>query len=191
MEIVVAIISLVVSVVLAIYYFRDRKRAAFELESQYSEELMDWHAAVVEVLVRLRDLCRPIEELEHRSDLAHLSSLIEQGRFYFPNIDRKDGFGSDKPAAYRGYRNLALDFLVASYNVLQEASSKQRNEEALLLQRYFTSIVFEVVRPNDRLEAIRSHTDRYFVLNKSFDDFLEHKDGSVINHIWTVPNQRK
>jgi hypothetical protein len=125
------------------------------------------------------------------ADLCALSSLIEQGRFYFPNIHRGDDFGAEKPIAYRGYRNLALDFLVASYNVLKEPSSARRHENSELLQRYFTSIVFEVVRPSERLEAIRAHTDKYFVVQKSFEDFLDQKDGEVIEHIWSSSVRRR
>jgi len=184
MEAAAAVISLVVSIVLAIFYLRDRSRAAFELESHYSDSLLSWHASVVDVLVRLRSLPRPVESDGHRQDLASLSSLIEQGRFYFPNIDRQDRFGEEKPAAYRGYRNLALDFLVSSFNLLHDEPSNERDADANMLQRYFTSVVFEVVRPLERLKTIRAHTDRYFLLEKSYEDFLEHRDGSIINHIW-------
>jgi len=184
MELVLSTLSLALSLGLAVFYFRDRKRSAFELETAYCDNLLEWHASVVNVLMRLRFYDRPHISAEHVADLAELSSLIEQGRFYFPNIDRGDSFGADKPIAYRGYRNLALDFLVASYNVLRTPADGSRSADAERLQRYFTSIIFEVVRPAERLEAIRTHTDRYFVVQKCFDDFLAHKDGHVIDHIW-------
>lgn len=180
-------ISLVLSLTLALFYLRDRRRAAFDLESRYLESLLKWHALVVDVLIRLRTL-RATQTSEARaSDLANLSSLIEQGRFFFPNIDRNDNFGHEKPIAYRGYRNLALDFLVASYNLFHQPPSERCAADAAHLQRYFTSIVFEVVSPEKRLKAIRGYTDRYFVVQKAFDDFLEHKDGAIIEHIWRTP----
>jgi len=180
-------ISLVLSLTLALFYLRDRRRAAFDLESRYLESLLKWHACVVEVLIKLRLLQGKQTPEDRACDLVTLSSLIEQGRFFFPNIDRKDSLGQEKPVAYRGYRNLALDFLVASYNLFHQPPSEQLTAEAELLQRYFTSIVFEIAGPEKRLTTIRSYTDRYFVQQKTFNDFLQHQDGAILEHIWRMP----
>lgn len=179
----VALMSLALSISLGIFYLRDRRHAKFTLESEYTTSLLSWHYDVLEVLIRARIHNRERLSDEHKGDLARLSALIEQGRFFFPNI-QKDSFGAEKPPAYRGYRNLALDFLVASFNLLQERQTQNATEQMELLQRHFTSIVFELVRPQDRLNTIRSLTDRYFVKDQSFEDFLEHQDGSIIKHIW-------
>lgn len=181
---IIASLSLVLSVSLAVFYIRDRRHAKFALETEYVKSLLTWHEQVVVILIRTRHLGRNRQSEEHKDDLACLSALIEQGRFFFPNIEKLDGFGAEKPPAYRGYRNLALDFLVASYNLLQEKPSKKSNEQLELLQRHFTSVVFELVRPTNRLHTIRALTDCYFVKEQSFEDFLEHRDGSIIKHIW-------
>lgn len=188
---VVAVLSLALSVGLAVFYFRDRRAAKFGLMNEYSSTLLQWHAQVVEDLISARCLNRPRDSEEHQKDLAHLSALIEQGRFMFPNIDRADGFGQEKPPAYQGYRNLALDFLVASYNILRQQPSEEARMKLELLQRHFTSVVYEVVRPKERLETIRALTDRYFAKDQSFEDFLKHRDGSIIGHIWGDPEPRK
>jgi hypothetical protein len=180
----IALLSLVLSVSLAVFYIRDRRHTKFTLETEYVKSLLAWHEEVVVVLMRARHLKRERQSEQHKADLACLSGLIEQGRFFFPNIERADGFGDEKPPAYRGYRNLALDFLVASYNVLQDNVSKKSTEQLDLLQRHFTSVVFELVRPKDRLNTIRALTDRYFAKEESFEDFLEHGDSSIIKHIW-------
>jgi hypothetical protein len=151
---------------------------------EYVKSLLAWHEQVVVVLIKTRHLGRDRQCEEHKEDLACLSALIEQGRFFFPNIEKADGFGAEKPPPYRGYRNLALDFLVASYNLLHDKASTKSNDQLELLQRHFTSVVFELVRPTDRLHTIRALTDRYFVEEQSFEDFLEHRDGSIIKHIW-------
>lgn len=184
---VIALLSLVLSVSLAIVYVRDRRHAKFTLESEYITALCAWHEQVVAVLIRARLLGRDRQNEAHREDLASLSALIEQGRFYFPNIEKGD-FGEDKPPAYRGYRNLALDFLVASYNLLDKKGAKEAAQELELLQRHFTSVVFELVRPRERLRKIALLTDQYLVKDQSFEDFLKHKDGSVIKHIWRGRN---
>jgi hypothetical protein len=180
---VIASLSLVLSISLAIFYIRDRRHTKFTLENEYINSLLAWHEQVVVVLIRARLFSRDRNSDEHKGDVACLSALIEQGRFFFPNIEKPD-FGSEKPPAYRGYRNLALDFLVASYNLLHEKVSKNANDKLELMQRHFTSIVFELVRPHDRLQKIRALTDRYFAKEQSFEDFLEHRDGSIIEHIW-------
>jgi hypothetical protein len=187
-EAAIATLSLLLSIALAIFYFRDRRHARFSIENSYINELLQWHKEVTEILVRARCLDRPPGSENHEQDLCLLSSLIEQGRFFFPNIDKGDSFGKHKPPAYCGYRNLALDFLVASYNLCKAKSSLERNEKLELLQRHFTSVVFDIVRPKERLNTIRALTDRYFAREESFDNFLSHRDGKVIEHIWIHRN---
>ena len=187
---IVAVLSLALSVGLAAFYLRDRRAAKFGLAAEYASALLEWHAKVVEQLIAARCLNRPRESEDHQKDLARLSAMIEQGRFMFPNIDKGDGFGREKPPAYQGYRNLALDFLVASYNLLRAQPSEEGRLKLELLQRHFTSVVYEVVRPRERLETIKVLTDRYFAKDESFEDFLRHRDGSVISHIWEEPEPR-
>jgi len=110
----VAYVSLFVSGTLAIFYIRDRRHAKYNVERDYLNQLLIWHASVVDVLIELHSILKLNSNEPNRIKLARLSSLIEQGRFYFPNII-PDDFGTDQPPAYRGYRIVALDFLVAPY----------------------------------------------------------------------------
>lgn len=187
---VIALLSLLLSTGLAVFYLRDRRASQFSLSNEYCTSLLEWHAQVVEQLIVSRSLNRARDSEQHQHDIAHLSALIEQGRFMFPNVDKGDGFGSQKPPAYQGYRNLALDFLVASYNLLRAPPSEDARLKLELLQRYFTSTVYEIVRPKDRLETIRALTDRFFAKNEIFEDFLMRRDGAVISHIWEDPEPR-
>jgi hypothetical protein len=181
---IIAGLSLLVSLSLAIYYIRDRRHEKYRLENEYAKDLLEWHGDVIKVLLKLKVFHGNDQPNQVDEHLAQLSALIEQGRFFFPNIDKSDDYGKEKPPAYRGYRNLALDFLVASYNIFSGKVSDNDLDQAKILQRHFTSIVFEIVRPRDRLNTIRSLTDRYFIQEKSFEDFLEHKDSSAIEYIW-------
>ena len=181
---IIAGLSLLLSISLAIFYFRDRRHAKYQVENEYINGLLKWHGEVVTTLLKMRLIHSENQPTKSNDDLALLFALIEQGRFFFPNIDRSDGFGHEKPPAYRGYRNLALDFLVASYNLFSSKVSGAELEKAEILQRHFTSLVFEIVRPKNRLQTIQSLTDRYFVQEKSFETFLEHPDGSAIEYIW-------
>ncbi|WP_457096842.1 hypothetical protein [Lysobacter sp. P5_B9] len=173
---VIAGISLLFSVVLGAVYLRDRAHAKFSIASSYTTELLDWHNRVIDLLMRFKHISREASDDGYRADVSALSSLIEQGRFFFPNILKGDAFGDEKPAAYRGYRNLALEFLVSSYNLLHEPQTEFNRRELDLLQKHFTSIVFEIVRPKDRLETIKNLTDRYFVKDYSVEDFVSRSD---------------
>lgn len=187
-NIALSAVSLSISGFLAFFYLRDRRHAKFAIESEYARELLAWHGAVVEVLMLLRQ--RPTDPVAdvvgRRSNLARLSALIEQGRFYFPNV-RVNEFGGDKPPAYRGYRNLALDFLVALFNLHSKPAAAATDQHAERLQRMFTSVVFEVVRPADRLSKIRKLTDQYFVRDASIVDLTTEDELSAISHIWDPP----
>lgn len=182
----VAYASFVVSATLAIFYIRDRRHNKFAIANDYSNQLLSWHASVVEVLISLSNASEQTEEQTKRSLLNKLSTLIEQGRFYFPNIN-PDRFGTDKPPAYRGYRNVALDFLVASYNLHHKPYSTQSQTQARHLQRLFTSVVFEIVRPTDRLATIRALTDKYFVKDLSVEDLEIEEEIEAVRHMWDAP----
>lgn len=173
---VIAGLSLLLSGTLALFYVRDRERARYLISNDYIRELLGWHNKVIDVLMRFRHLHRQQQSTEFQEDLACLSSLIEQGRFYFPNLVQNK-FGANKPAAYRGYRNLALDFLVEFY-VIVNHSSYDKSDLSLLsqLQRYYTSIVFQIVRPKVRLDTIKKLTDQYFVKDHTANDILENPE---------------
>ncbi|MGR6034644.1 MAG: hypothetical protein ACU4EQ_10205 [Candidatus Nitrosoglobus sp.] len=174
---VIAGVSLLLSATLAFFYVRDRAHARYDISNEYIRELLEWHNRVIDVLMRFCHLQRAKDSSDFQHDLACLSSLIEQGRFYFPNL-AQNSYGSNKPAAYRGYRNLALDFLVEFYRIVNHSSGRDESDHDLLvaLQRYFTSIVFQIVRPKERLNTIKRLTDQYFVKDHSAEDIIENPD---------------
>jgi hypothetical protein len=183
----VAILSLLVSVILAMFYFRDRRHAKYSIANDYISEVLAWYAEAIAVLVRLKESIALPTSAERAPDLARLSALIERGRFFFPNIDSEGDVGKEKPTAYRGFRNLVLDFLVASYQLHKMDTRNEHVNQAEQLVRHFTSSVFEIVRPKERLDQIRAMTDRYFVKlpgNQTVLDFLEEGDLSTVAFMW-------
>jgi hypothetical protein len=84
----------------------------YELSYQYYTDIREWHANTARTLIKLKELydSQQIDFVRKRELLGELSSQIEIGRFYFPNIDKGDKHGLDKPMAYRGYRNAVSDF---------------------------------------------------------------------------------
>ena len=181
---IIAGLSLVISLSLAVFYIIDRNHTKFLLENEYSNNILHWHEKVVTNLKKLGIKGRDRDSIDYKEDLSELAALIEQGRFFFPNIKKGDDFGAEKPSAYRGYRNLALDFLVSSYNLYSDKESEKSKNDADILQRHFTSIVFEIVNPQDRLDKIQALTGRYFLQEKSYEDFLNKRDSHAMKYIW-------
>lgn len=179
----VAAVSLAVSIVLGLVYLRDRRHAKYAIETEYCDQLLSWHGQVVESLLSLRAFSAQNTAPEMRLHLIKLSSLIEQGRFYFPNI-KSDQHGLSKPPAYRGYRNIALDFLVASHKLYSKPRTDSTDRHGEFLQRMFTSVVFDVVRPTERLKRIREMTDRYFIKEASIVDLTEAQQLEAVGHMW-------
>ncbi len=160
-------------------YIRDRRNLKFQILSDYTKQLLHWHGETVETLIKLKLLVEKKDNCDKIDLLVKLSSQIEKGRFFFPNIDRGDNFGKDKPFAYMGYRNLTLDLLVYSYNLFDKQECFNYLRHAELLQREFTSIVFEVVRPKDNLTMIKRLTDQYLNKDNIFDHFLDKNPESI------------
>lgn len=165
--------SLIIAISAFIYsYLTNTKK--YELTSQYRLEILNWYSATIELLIKLRHEAEENfgdKELK-RELLSCLSAQIEIGRFYFPNIDKGDDFGSDKPFAYKGYRNLLLDFLVYSYRLYDNTDSKLYLKHADFLQRHFTSHLFETIDPRDFLKKTKKHTRKTFAKELIYDDFI-------------------
>lgn len=181
-QVVVAVLALLLSVFVAIIQFRDRRQAKFNLEKAFVDGLLAWHKDVVETLCDLRDTSVKADSRAERR--RRLSALVEQGRFMFPNIDRADGYGANKPHAYRGYRHLTLDFLVAAFNLSKNVEVPEYDKSMEALQRHFTSMVFSVVNPSNRLERLRLMTAQLSMSKESYEQFLPNKDAELLRHIW-------
>lgn len=176
---IISVVSLAFAGTTFYFYFRDRKREKYSIVSDYCKQLMQWHGESVEILIGLRSTIKDGDEEKKKDLLTELSAQIEKGRFYFPNIDKGNGFGKGKPIAYQGYRNLTLDFLIYSYNLFIRDNAGQFLKHAEVLQREFTSIIFSVVRPKETLEEIKELTDKFLATDKIFDDYLERDPNSV------------
>jgi hypothetical protein len=170
----ISIGSLAIAVGAFLYsYFTNTKK--YELSSQYRTEILTWYADTIDILIRLKTEAKsnfPNPELR-RELLSRLSASVETGRFYFPNVEKGDGFGADKPTAYRGYRSLILDFLVFSFRLFERDDAKIYLKHAEELERHFTSLVFEVIDPNTYLKETKQHTAKNFTKGLRYEDFLQ------------------
>lgn len=153
----IAIISICVSLVIAIVggvYAIATNTKKYELEEQYKREMIEWYQKTIFIITELLE-----DPKDKKLLLSNLSAMIEVGRFYFPNIRKDDGFGKTKPSAYQGYRHLALDFLVYIYEIVRREDYRFCKEQIQLLERQFTSLVFDCVDPNKRKKQLKKYAD--------------------------------
>ena len=131
----IAITSVAVTVIIAIIggvYAVATNSKKYELAEQYKCEMLAWYEKVVMTIMRLtasQSAGNGAERENISTELAELSALIEISRFFFPNIDKQDGHGSEKPRAYRGYRHMALDFLVYIYQIGLKGNSSDYKKQ--------------------------------------------------------------
>lgn len=173
---IISIIGIAIPVVMAVVggiykVMTDTKE--YELTEQYKRELLTWYGKTLYILSELihlveagvstameSELSKDKEPKEPKREklLSNLSAQIEIGRFYFPNVDKGDDFGKEKPLAYQGYRHYALDLLQWIYvEIKYEDHPSLKNIETWM--REFTSIVYQVVDPKKRLKHLEKYTD--------------------------------
>ena len=160
---------------LAILYTHLTNTKKYELQSGYRKELLDWYEETLRIMMQLKidEQSGCLTEEKRASLLAELATCIEVGRFFFPNLDKKDGHGKDKPAAYRGYRNIILDFLVFYHRLFRREDRAEHLDRAQYLQREFTSQLFTILDPENYLKSTRKVTRKKFYQELRFEDFMK------------------
>lgn len=160
----------IVAITLSILSIISKK---YELTGIQRSQLLAWHKDTVEILIILKlSICQKCEisKIEY---LSKLSALIENGRFYFPNIKKKNTFGNEKPSAYKGYRDITLDFLIFSYDILKREDCDKYINHLENLQRLFTSRVFDVLSPQKYNRLVAKHTMISMKKGISLPDYLK------------------
>lgn len=122
-NLILSVAAILISVLTAFYSYRQINIAKWQSKMEYINSLRTWVFETLDTLVSISHLLvSENDEIDFTKRkfllLDKLSSQIEKGRFYLPNIDKNDGYGKDKQTAYRGYRALTLDFLVLSYKLI-------------------------------------------------------------------------
>ena len=144
------------------------KKSAELLEKEHQLKLREWTEQYFNsVRAWAEQVCHAISEATHiiehselngghkRPVLVRLSSLIDTGRWYFPN-QWKDDYGTHKEPAYRGIRQPVLDYVVEAYDLLKDAqSSESLKTELIAAQREFVSHIQEVLDPRKREQEIK------------------------------------
>lgn len=168
---VAAIASVIVAVMFArraeAFAAAQRRHASFETVAEWRRDLREWANEVIDVVSQAAYVCGDLDsqairsrsidsasvppvDLEQTLACRHrLSSLIDRGRFFLPNI-RKMDHGFHKPPAYRGLRHPALDPLVAAERVLSLGTTgrfNDRKDALVAMRREFVSSMHHLLDP--------------------------------------------
>ncbi len=178
-------VTVVIAVVSAVYALVTNTKK-YELTENYRCELLAWYQDVVDTMVLIIHYCENGEfnsegfRKERIELLSKLSSLVEKGRFYFPNVIKDDGFGENKPEAYRGYRHINLEFLLHFYNIASSEINIVSVPSLWNLERHFTSFIFDMIKPRDRNQEYAKHLSIIIPEGESIEDYLERNPKNYI-----------
>lgn len=124
---------------------------------QYFVSVREWADEVCSTISEALHMVSDPTQLESRrfNTLVRLSSLIDTGRWYFPN-QWKDDYGTHKEPAYRGIRQEVLDCVVAAYGELEKLNPSAEVAKSRLVkcQREFVSHIQAVLDPRARADEI-------------------------------------
>jgi hypothetical protein len=137
-----------------------------DLKLQYHNEVREWAASSIECLGDLISICYLDPEKcdfnyrERQVVLVNkLSSLIDSGRWFFPN-DKSIAVGLHKDEAFQGFRHEALNQLVDAFRAGLKIdykvgeSNSERAEEIEGSKRRFTSIIQGYIKTSEWVRII-------------------------------------
>lgn len=131
----VAVVSALIAVLGAIFSFREtrrqRKIALEGLRQSLDRASLEWGKSVIAVLSEVeifiaqgaKTLADTAFTTRRNVLMARLSSLVDEGRLYFPNID-VDSHGAEKDGAYQGKRPPILDAVIYAYYELNDLTAR-------------------------------------------------------------------
>ncbi len=190
MESIIAIFGIVVTILIAVIggiYAIVTNTKRYELTENYRKELLQWYSSVAELMIRVIHYTEcgifySSEFSKQRTDmLSQLSALTEVGRFYFPNVIKGDGFGSEKPSAYQGYRHINLEFMLYFYQIASHGNHDNDKNISLLwwLERNFTAVIFDMIEPRKRNHDYAKYLAITIPEGKAIEDFIVENPHSI------------
>jgi hypothetical protein len=161
----VAVVSAAISVLALLLNIvitsRQTKVSVEALKFNNDSQVMSWANRTVAAMSEAQHICASpnVSALymnERGIALAtSLSSLIDEGRWFFPNMGRRPT-DPEKPGAYRGTRQPILDYVFSAYEAVHEmmrAEDAPRETLAAKIgeaKRHFVSEVQHAVDPRRR-----------------------------------------
>ena len=185
-EIVVAVLSAVIAVFGALVSRNEtRKQRALQLENlrhNIDTQSLAWGNACIDTLNRAAMFARTRQHQANDQSffqqrvnmLLAISSLVERGRLFFPNIDPASK-GGEKEGAYRGSRPPILDALMYAYYEV-EALSRQGGPTADNSAEYIEDCRRLLV---SELQAHLDPRRRDTVVDRSDDQRLDQRGDAI------------
>jgi hypothetical protein len=147
-----------------------RDNAAFAMELM--RDIRSWASEVIDTLSQAAYQSTELKLASSNLDIldcpaeppfvSKLSSLVERGRFFFPN-SHKESIGTHKLPAYRGTRHAALDPVVAAIRVLEGTLGKYPSKYRALIEmrKTFVSAIQPILGPDHNNRVILGMLKRY------------------------------
>lgn len=173
---IIGVIIAVLSAVISVYFSRQAEKSAtkqlsvdvnnFQLE--YFRDLRAWADEVVEVISEAGYLCEfnvsnwGNDELSKRQYyLRHrLSALTDRGRWFLPNV-QEDKAGTEKEAAFRGFRQSPLGTIIRVHNLVPRINledsglNSKLKEDIFDEKRKFVSEIQVILDPRTREQEFK------------------------------------
>lgn len=183
-NIINVITTIIIASITAIYTISTNTKK-YELTERYRCELLSWYRDAIETMMEIIHYCESGEfnlesfSQERTKSLSKLSTLVEIGRFYFPNIIKNDGFGKHKPVAYQGYRHIELEFLLNFYFIALKKPNKKQINSLRQLERQFTSFIFNMIEPRKYNKKYSKYLSITIPQGQSIEDYIEENPSST------------
>ena len=174
---IVQLVSIILSIIITAYKTVTSTKK-YELTENYRKEILQWYASVSSLMIKIIHYSENGKILEpefadRKTEwLSQLSALTEIGRFYFPNVIKRDQFGVDKPSAYQGYRHINLEFLLYFYKTVLESENYIDTIQLWNLERNFTAVVFDMIDPKERKNEYKKYLELTLPKDRTMNDFI-------------------
>lgn len=187
-ESIIALVGIAVTALIAIIggiYAIVTNTKKYELTENYRKELLQWYSSVVDLMIKIIHYSESGEFfssdflLQKADMLSQLSALTEVGRFYFPNVIKGDGFGSQKPSAYQGYRHINLEFMIHFYQVASQANDHSDSTLLWKLERNFTAVIFDMIEPRKRNHDYAKYLALTIPKGRAIEDFIYENPNNI------------
>ena len=100
---------------------QEKQRERYTILAEYRKEVIAFSSRFFDIVANLISICDLNEGQDGGKNdacrlAAKLSSLVDEGRFLFPNdTDSPNNYGSEKGSGYEGARRPALDAIMAAH----------------------------------------------------------------------------
>ena len=164
-EVIIAAISALIGALVGFITHRGVTSQERARKQQYFSDLRQWADEAVNILSEAVHICEIDPSLceapsffNRRHKLkVNISSLIDRGRWFFPNLKHTE-YGEWKPEAYKGFRHPALDSLIYTYKAIHNMDysngekNKQFREPLVAVKKEFVSEIQRRLDPRKAQE---------------------------------------